>query len=75
MFKLVTISPVCTLQSVSLEPNQVEAVSPYAKPVQLPPRAVPQSFMPKLKKKLDTMEQEVIIRPSSETLQTALSVI
>ena len=26
MFKLVTISPVCTLQSVSLEPNQVEAV-------------------------------------------------
>ena len=26
MFKLVTISPVCTLQSVSLEPNQVEAM-------------------------------------------------
>ena len=26
MFKLVTISPVCTLQSVSLKPNQVEAV-------------------------------------------------
>ena len=26
MFKLVTLSPVCTLQSVSLEPNQAEAV-------------------------------------------------
>ena len=26
MFKPVTISPVCTLQSVSLKPNQVEAV-------------------------------------------------
>ena len=42
-------------------------VSPDAKPVQLPPRAVPQSIMPELKKELDKMEQEGIIRPCPET--------
>ena len=36
-------------------------LSPETKPVQLPPRAVPQSIMPQLKKELDKMEQEGII--------------
>ena len=40
-----------------------------AKPVQLPPRAVPQSIMPQLKKELDKMEQEGIIRPCPETTE------
>ena len=40
-------------------------LSPNAKPVQLPPRAVPQSIMPQLKKELDKMEREGIIRPLS----------
>ena len=132
MFKLVTISPVCTLQSVSLKPNQVEAVhitdesevdyhnlktkwkeylplgrktgdplndlkqifpetfggqaglfegeaslkvSPDAKPVQLPPRAVPQRIMPELKKELDKMEQEGIIRPCPETTECVHNIV
>ena len=44
-------------------------LSPEAKPVQLPPRAVPQSIMPQLKKELDKMEQEGIIRACSETTE------
>ena len=44
-------------------------LSPNAKPVQLPPRATPQSIMPKLKKELDKMEQEGIIRPCPETTE------
>ena len=35
-------------------------LTPDAKPVQLPPRAVPKSVMPLLKKELDTMEMEGI---------------
>ena len=38
-----------------------------AKPVQLPPRAVPQSVIPKLKAELDKMEEQGIIRPCPET--------
>lgn len=42
-------------------------VSPEAKPTQLPPRAVPQSLMPRLKEELDKMEAEGIIRACPET--------
>ena len=42
-------------------------VTPDAKPVQLPPRAVPISYLPKLKAELDKMEKEGIIRPCPET--------
>ena len=42
-------------------------LSPDAKPVQLPPRAVPHSTLPKLKKELDKMEKDGIIRECSET--------
>ena len=42
-------------------------VSPDAKPVQLPPRAVALSVLPKLKAELDRMEAEGIIRPCPET--------
>ena len=38
-----------------------------AKPVQLPPRAVPRSIMAKLKEELDKMEEQGIIRPCPET--------
>ena len=44
-------------------------LSPDAKPVQLPPRSVPQSIMPQLKQELDRMEQEGIIRPCPETTE------
>ena len=44
-------------------------LSPDAKPVQLPPRAIPQSIMPQLKKELDKMEQEGIIRACPETTE------
>lgn len=44
-------------------------LSPDAKPVQLPPRAVPQSIMPQLKKELDKMEEEGIIRACPETTE------
>ena len=44
-------------------------LSPEAQPVQLPPRAVPQSVMPALKKELDKMEREGIIRPCPETTE------
>lgn len=44
-------------------------LSPEAVPVQLPPRAVPQSVMSKLKKELDKMEKEGIIRPCPETTE------
>ena len=123
-FGLVTIAPVCMQRSITVEPNDLDAVhitdesemnyhemkqkwnahlplgrktgdplqdlkeifpeafdgkvglfegevdlklSPDAKPVQLPPRAVPQSIMPKLKKELDKMEQQGIIRACPET--------
>ncbi len=42
-------------------------VTPEAKPVQLPPRAVPLSVLPQLKQQLDKMEAEGIIRPCPET--------
>ena len=42
-------------------------LSPDAKPVQRPPRAVPHSTLPKLKKELDKMEKDGIIRECSET--------
>ena len=42
-------------------------LSPYAKPVQLPPRAVPHSTIPKLTKELDKMEKDGIIRECPET--------
>jgi len=41
-------------------------LTPDAKPVQPPPCAVPQSIMPLLKKELDKMEQEGIIRACQE---------
>ena len=44
-------------------------LSSEAKPVQLPPRAIPQSIMPQLKNELDKMEQEGIIRPCPETTE------
>ena len=44
-------------------------LSPEAKPVQLPPRAILQSIMPQLKKELDKMEQEGIIRACPETTE------
>ena len=40
--------------------------SPEAKPVQVPPRAVAVSVLPKLKSELDKMEREGIIRPCPE---------
>ena len=44
-------------------------VSPDARPTQLPPRAVPQSLMPRLKEELDKMEAEGIIRACPETTE------
>ena len=44
-------------------------LSPDAKPVLLPPRAVPQNIMPELKKELDKMEQEGTIRACPETTE------
>ena len=52
-----------------LEGEASRKVSPDAKPVQLPPRAVPQSIMPEIKKELDKMEQGGIIRPRPETTE------
>ena len=46
-----------------------------AKPVQLPPRAVPQSIMPELKMELDKMEQEGIIRPCTETTEWVHNIV
>ena len=45
------------------------SVKPEAKPIQLPPRAVPQSILPKLKTELDKMEAEGIIRACPETTE------
>lgn len=42
-------------------------VASEASPVQLPPRSVPQSVLPKLKKELDKLEKDGIIRPCPET--------
>ena len=44
-------------------------LSPEAKPVQLPPRALPQSILPQLKEELDRMEKEGIIRACPETTE------
>ena len=46
-----------------------------AKPIQLPPRAVSQSIMPELKKELDKMEQEGIIRPCPETTEWVHNIV
>ena len=46
-------------------------VSSNTKPVQLPPRSVPQSIMPELKK----MEQEGIIRPCLETTEWVHNIV
>ena len=65
---LKTIFPEMFDGSVGLFDGEVDLkVSPEAKPVQLPPRAVPISVMPKLKAELDKMEKEGIIRPCPET--------
>eukprot|EP00914_Ancora_sagittata_P001774 GHVO01004218.1.p1 GENE.GHVO01004218.1~~GHVO01004218.1.p1 ORF type:complete len:550 (-),score=74.23 GHVO01004218.1:1348-2997(-) len=50
-------------------------LTPDAKPVQLPPRAVPQSILPKLKKELDKMEKEGIIRPCPETTEWVHNIV
>ena len=44
-------------------------LTPDAKPVQLLPRAVPQSIMLQLRKELDKMEKKGIIRACLETTQ------
>ena len=44
-------------------------LAPDAKPVQLPPRSVPLSVLPKLKGELDKMERDGIIRPCPETTE------
>ena len=44
-------------------------LAPDAKPVQLPPRSVPLSILPKLKEELAKMEKEGIIRPCPETTE------
>ncbi|PFX14801.1 Retrovirus-related Pol polyprotein from transposon 17.6 [Stylophora pistillata] len=44
-------------------------LSPDAKPIQLPPPAVPQSITPQLKKELDKMEQEEIKIACPETTE------
>lgn len=55
---------------VGLFDGEVELkLSPEAKPVQLPPRAIPQSVLPELKKELDKMEREGIIRTCPETTE------
>lgn len=54
--------------TVGLFEGEVELkVAPDAQPVQLPPRAVALSVLPKLKAELDKMENEGIIRPCPET--------
>ena len=53
---------------VGLFDGEVELkVSLDAKPIQLPPRAIALSVLPKLKAELDQMEREGIIRPCPET--------
>ena len=53
--------------SVGLFDGEVDlSLSPDAQPVQLAPRAVPQSILPELKAQLDKMESEGIIRPCPE---------
>ena len=53
---------------VGLFDGEVELkVSSDAKPIQLPPRAIALSVLPKLKVELDQMEREGIIRPCPET--------
>ena len=54
--------------SVGLFPGEVELkLTSDAQPVQCPPRAVPQSIQDKLKKQLDKMEKEGVIRACPET--------
>lgn len=53
--------------SVGLFDGEVQlTLTDDARPVQLAPRAVPQSILPKLKAELDKMERENIIRPCPE---------
>ena len=53
--------------SVGLFEGEVDLkLSPEAKPVQLPPRAVALSVLPKLKSELDKMERVGTIRPCPE---------
>ena len=50
-------------------------LSPKANPVQLPLRAVPQSIMSQLKKELDKMEREGIIRPFPELTEWVHNIV
>jgi transposase InsO family protein len=62
--------------SVGLFDGEAELkVSADAKPVQLPPRAIPHSVLPKLKAELDKMEKEGIIRPCPETTDWVHNVV
>lgn len=75
----VTGDPLCDLKhifpetfdgGVGMFDGKVELkLSPNAKPTQLPPRAVPQSLMSKLKADLDEMEKDGIIRACPETTE------
>ena len=49
--------------------------TPDVRPVQLPPRTVPLSVMPKLKSELDRMEKEGIIRPCPETTEWVHNIV
>ena len=65
---LKTIFPDMFDGTVGLFEGEVELkVAPDAQPVQLPPRSVALSVLPKLKEELDKMEREGIIRPCPET--------
>lgn len=56
--------------SVGLFDGEVDLkLTEDATPVQLPPRAVPVSVLPKLKEELDRMEAQGIIRPCPETTE------
>lgn len=46
-----------------------------AQPIQLPPRAVPQSILPKLKSELDQLEKQGIIRPCPETTEWVHNIV
>ena len=62
--------------TVGLFEGEVELiVSPDAVPVQLPPRALPQSILPSLKKLLDKMEAEGIIRECPETTEWVHNIV
>jgi hypothetical protein len=53
--------------SVGLFEGEVQlTLTNDTRPIQLAPRAVPQSILPKLKAELDKMERDSIIRPCPE---------